>query len=60
MIAAFHLAEETFTLHFLFKRFQRLVDVVVAYDDLNDGSVSRKSRNTAGRLVSAACARIYE
>jgi hypothetical protein len=40
MIAALHLAEETFTLHLLLERFQRLVDVVVADNDLNDFELS--------------------
>ncbi len=41
MVPALHLTEETFTLHFFLKRFQCLIDIVVAYDDLNDGSISR-------------------
>lgn len=40
VVAAFHLAEETFTLHLFLKRFQCLIDIVVANDDLNDGSIS--------------------
>ena len=40
MIAALHLPEETFTLHLLLERFQRLVDVVVADNDLNDFELS--------------------
>jgi hypothetical protein len=40
MVAALHLAEETFTLHLLLERFQRLVDVVVADNDLNDFELS--------------------
>ena len=35
MIAALHLTEETFALHLLFQRFQRLIDVVIADHDLN-------------------------
>lgn len=38
MIAALHFAKGAFALHFLFERFQRLVDVVVANDDLNDNA----------------------
>jgi hypothetical protein len=38
--AQFHLPEDTFTLHLLFERFQRLIDVVVAYDYVNDGPAS--------------------
>src|SRR6185436_12371391 len=30
----FHLAEDAFPLHLLFERFERLIDVVVANDDL--------------------------
>ena len=40
VVAAFHLAEETFTLHLFLKRFQCLIDIVVADDDLNDDSIS--------------------
>ncbi len=35
MVAALHLPEETFALHLLFQRFQRLIDVVIADHDLN-------------------------
>jgi len=35
VIAALHLTEETFALHLLFQRFQRLIDVVIADHDLN-------------------------
>ena len=35
MVAALHLPEETFALHLLFQRLQRLVDVVIADHDLN-------------------------
>jgi hypothetical protein len=34
MATEFHLAEDAFTLHLLFQRFQRLIDIVVANDDL--------------------------
>jgi hypothetical protein len=40
MIAALHLPEETFALHLLLERLQRLVDVVVADNDLNDLKLS--------------------
>jgi hypothetical protein len=40
MVAALHLPEETFTLHLLLERLQRLVDVVVADNDLNDFELS--------------------
>jgi hypothetical protein len=35
MVAALHLPEETFALHLLLQRFQRLIDVVIADHDLN-------------------------
>ena len=35
MVATLHFAEETFTLHLLLERFQRLIDVVIADHDLN-------------------------
>ena len=35
MVAALHLPEETFALHLLLERFQRLIDVVIADHDLN-------------------------
>ena len=34
MIAALHFAESAFPLHLLFERLQRLIDVVVAYENL--------------------------
>jgi hypothetical protein len=40
MVAALHLPEETFALHLLLERLQRLVDVVVADNDLNDLKLS--------------------
>lgn len=40
MSARFHLAEKAFALHLLFQCAQGLFDIVVADDDLNDGSVS--------------------
>ena len=40
MVAAFHLPEETLALHLLLERLQRLVDVVVADNDLNDLKLS--------------------
>ncbi len=48
MVAAFHLPEETFPLHFLFQRFQRLIDVVVAHHDLNDVPLSICMSGRAG------------
>ena len=44
MAAKFHLAKDAFALHFLLQRLERLIDIVVAYDDLNDGYISRTSR----------------
>ena len=35
VIATLHFAEETFTLHLLLERLQRLIDVVIADHDLN-------------------------
>ena len=35
MAAQLHLAKDPFALHLLFERFQRLVDVVVAYQNLH-------------------------
>ncbi len=35
MVAALHLAEETFALHLLLQRLQRLIDVVITDHDLN-------------------------
>ena len=32
-----HFPEYALTLHFLFQRFQGLVDIIVAYVDVNDG-----------------------
>src|SRR5690242_11270904 len=40
MIAALHLPEEAFALHLLLERLQRLIDVVVADNDLNDLKLS--------------------
>ena len=38
MIATLHFAEGAFALHLLFQCFQRLIDVVIAHKDLNQGS----------------------
>ena len=40
MIAALHLAESTFPLHLLFQRAERLLHIIVAHNDLYDGSLS--------------------
>jgi hypothetical protein len=38
--AQLHFPEYAFTLHLLLERFQRLIDIVVAYDYVNDGRYS--------------------
>ena len=48
--AALHLAESAFPLHFLFQRAERLLHVVIAYDDLDYGPLSRV---LLGRTVSS-------
>src|SRR5262245_36685506 len=59
MVAALHLPEETFALHLLLQRFQRLIDVVVADHDLNDVKLSiRFARPAAGSLRNAETAPI--
>ena len=40
MIATLHFAESTFPLHFLFQRAERLLHIVIAHDDLDDGPLS--------------------
>lgn len=40
MIAALHLAESTFPLHLLFQRAERLLHIIIAHNDLYDGSLS--------------------
>jgi len=35
MATQFHFAEDTFALHFLFQRFQRLIDIVVTDENLH-------------------------
>src|SRR5690348_14987987 len=37
MTPELHLAKDAFSLHLLFQRFQRLIDIVVANDDLQAG-----------------------
>ncbi len=51
MVAALHLPEETFALHLLLQRFQRLIDVVVADHDLNDVKLSIRFARPAAGLV---------
>ncbi len=36
--AEFHFAEDAFPLHLLFQGLERLIDIVLSYDDLNQGS----------------------
>jgi hypothetical protein len=43
VVPAFHFAEQALALHLFLERFQRLVDVVVADDDLNDVTLSQFS-----------------
>ena len=45
-----HLAERAFTLHLLLQGLQRLVDIIVADENLNDDLVLRERRR---RLISA-------
>lgn len=40
MITTLHFAESTFPLHLLFQRAERLLHVIVAHNDLYDGSLS--------------------
>lgn len=40
MIAALHLAESAFPLHLLFQRAERLLHIIIAHNDLYDGSLS--------------------
>jgi hypothetical protein len=40
MIATLHFAESAFPLHLLFERFQCLIDIVVANENLNDDTSS--------------------
>ena len=40
MVATLHLTEETFALHFFLQSFQGLVDIIVAHNDLYDGTLS--------------------
>ncbi len=40
MIPALHLTEGTLPLHFLFQRAERLLHIIIAHNDLYDGSLS--------------------
>jgi hypothetical protein len=48
MVPTLHFAKETFALHLLLERFQRLIDVVIADNDLNYLKLSIGSRTGAG------------
>lgn len=52
MVTTFHFTEQAFTLHFLFQRFQSLVDIIVAHNDLYDGSLSIFKVVRQGRTLS--------
>ena len=57
MLTKLHLAENAFPLHLLLQRLERLLNVVIAHDDLNDGTLSLVlskplGQNKAGRRVS--------
>lgn len=48
MITTFHFAEKTFALHLFLQRFQGLIDIIVAHNNLYDGTLSIHSvKNTA-------------
>ena len=58
MIATLHLAEGAFALHLFFQRFQRLINVIVAYKDLSQGSpqyMVRRSHPLIGRDQEKVC-----
>ena len=40
MVATFHLAEKAFALHLFLQSFKRLVDIIVAHNNLYDGTLS--------------------
>jgi len=52
-----HFAERAFTLHLLLQGFQRLVDIIVADENLNDDLVLRERRR---RLISAPCGQKFK
>lgn len=37
-LAEFHFAKDAFSLHLFLQGFQRLIDIIIAYDDLYQGS----------------------
>jgi hypothetical protein len=46
MVTALHFAESAFPLHLLLERLQRLIDVVIANENLYQGNLSRRILNT--------------
>tara|TARA_Y100000052_G_scaffold26426_2_gene31367 strand:+ start:31535 stop:31840 length:306 start_codon:yes stop_codon:yes gene_type:complete len=48
MITTFHFAEKAFTLHFFLQRFKGLVDIIVAHNNLYDGTLSIHSVSDNG------------
>ena len=40
VVPAFHFTEQAFALHLFLQRFQGLVDIIVAHNDLYDGTLS--------------------
>ena len=54
MRARFHLAEKAFALHLFLQRAQGLFDIVVADDDLDDGSLSFGSGAPSARRNSCS------
>lgn len=48
MITTFHFAEKTFALHLFLQRFQGLIDIIVAHNNLYDGTLSIHSVQTTG------------
>jgi hypothetical protein len=51
MNVTLHLTERTFPLHLLFERLQGLVDIVVAHENLDQGSISFGSPACASPAV---------
>ena len=51
--AELHFAEQPFTLHLFLQRLEGLIDIVVANDDLDDGSYSSVGRALATRQCRA-------
>ena len=49
--AQLHFPEHAFALHLLLERFQRLIDVVIAYDYVNDDTASYGCRLTLSKMI---------